>query len=58
MNSNGAIDSSNFSYNYCASSGGAIGIVNLNQKMIINNTHITHNKAHLGNGGGIALITD
>jgi hypothetical protein len=58
MNSNGVIDSSNFTNNYCNSNGGAIGILNLNKNMTIRNTHLTHNKAGLGNGGGLALFTD
>jgi len=58
MNSNGVIDSSNFTNNYCTSNGGAIGIVNLNKNMTIKSTHLAHNKADLGNGGGLALLTD
>lgn len=58
LNSNGLIDSSYFSENYCESNGGAIGIVNLNGNITISQTSITNNTSSDGDGGGIYFLSN
>ena len=58
LNSNGIIESSNFTNNLCESNGGAIGIVNLNGNSTISNAYITNNTSTDGNGGGVWFATN